>query len=71
MPGFVKIAFLKRESLFLNDPFHSSLETHKLQGKYKDFWAFTIIGQYRIMFQFMENKENIGFINIGTHDIYK
>ena len=71
MPKFVQDAFLEKEHLFLKDPFYASLGTHKLHGKYKDFWAFTVIGQYRVMFGFMEHKTDIGFINIGTHEIYK
>lgn len=70
MPAFVKKAFLERESLFLKDLFHPFLETHKLHGKYKNYWSFTIIGQYRVMFEFMD-KGGVGFINIGTHEIYK
>lgn len=71
MPQFVKKTFFEREELFLINPFHPFLETHKLHGKYKDFWAFTIIGQYRILFKFIEKKKIIGFFNIGTHEIYK
>ena len=71
MPDFVKKAFLEKECLFFESPFHPSLETHKLHGKYKNYWAFTVIGQYRIMFRFMENEYDVGFINIGTHEIYK
>lgn len=71
MPNFVKKAFLERESLFLDNPFHPLLDTHKLHGKYKEYWAFTVIGQYRAMFRIMENGRDIGLINIGTHDIYK
>ncbi|MDP3710270.1 MAG: type II toxin-antitoxin system mRNA interferase toxin, RelE/StbE family [bacterium] len=71
MPKPVKQAFLEKEGLFLRNPFHSSLETHKLHGKYKEYWAFTVIGQYRIMFRFMDNDKDIGFVNIGTHKIYK
>ena len=71
MPQSVKKAFLERESLFLINPFHPFLETHKLHGKYKDYFAFTVIGQYRVMCTFMENRKDIGFINIGTHEIYK
>ena len=70
-PDSVKKAFLKRESLFLMSPFHPTLETHKLHGKYKEYWAFTVIGQYRVMFRFIKNKVDVGFINIGTHEIYK
>jgi len=70
MPPFVKKAFLKREALFLTNAFHSSLDTHKLHGKYRDYWAFTVIGQHRIMFSFKDGNE-VNFINIGTHAIYK
>lgn len=71
MPRFVRQAFLAKEGLFLKDLFHPSLETHKLHGKYKDYRAFSVIGQYRVMFKFMENEVDVGFINIGTHEIYK
>lgn len=71
MPAFVHKAFLERESLFLNDPFHPSLESHKLHGKYKEYWAFTVIGQYRVIFRFIDNEKDVGFINVGTHEIYK
>lgn len=69
MPAFVKNAFLEKESLFLTEPFHPSLETHKLHGKYGKYWSFTIVGQYRVMFRFVGS--DFGFINIGTHEIYK
>ena len=71
MPVFVRRAFLKKEGLFLQNPFNPLLETHKLHGKYKDFWAFTVVGEYRVMFKFMENKKDIGFVDIGTHNIYR
>lgn len=70
MPRFVKDAFLEKEGVFLDDPFLPTLETHKLHGKYKDYWAFTVIGQYRVMFQFLED-EDVGLVNILTHDIYR
>ena len=70
MPKFVREAFLEREGTFLEGVFDPALETHKLHGKYKNYWAFTVVGQYRIMFSFLGSGD-IGFINIGTHDIYK
>lgn len=70
MPKFVQEAFLEKEGAFLKNVFDQALETHKLHGKYKEYWAFTVIGQYRVMFVFLE-KGDIGFINIGTHEIYK
>ena len=70
MPKMVKTKAEEREKIFLKNPFDARLDTHKLHGKYKEYWAFTIIGQYRIMFAF-SSKEFIDFINIGTHEIYK
>ncbi len=66
----MKEAALEKEKIFRQNPFDSRLDTHKLHGRYKDYWAFTIIGQYRIMLAFAE-RDIIDFINIGTHEIYK
>ena len=70
MPKFVREAFLEREGVFLKNIFDPILETHKLHGKYKNYWAFNVIVQYRTMFSFLGNGD-IGLVNIGTHDIYK
>ena len=71
MPRFVKDAFLQKEAAFLANPFLPALETHRLHGKYKEYWAFTVVGQYRAMFHFMENEKDIGLVHIGTHEIYR
>jgi len=70
MPKMVKLKAEKKEKIFRNDPFDSRLDNHKLHGKYKEDWAFTVTGQYRIMFTFA-TEEFVDFINIGTHEIYK
>jgi len=70
LPKNVKDKAQEKEKIFRIDPFNSQLDTNKLHGKYKDYWAFTIVGQYRIMFSFTE-KDVVDFINIGTHEIYK
>ncbi len=59
----------KKERLFKESPFAPNLETHKLHGKDKDGWAFSIDRKYRIKFVFVaENK--VLFLDVGTHDIY-
>ena len=58
-----------REDLFRNYPFHMSLKIHKLHGKMKDKWAFSINNRYRIMFEFV-SEDTVRFLDIGTHDIY-
>lgn len=70
LPNRVKEKAKEKERIFRANPFDSRFDTHKLHGKYKEYWAFTIIGQYRIMFAF-SNSDKVDFINIGPHDIYK
>lgn len=59
----------EKEKIFRKNPFNPGLKTHKLHGKYKDYWSFSISGSYRIMFDFISEKE-IVFIDVGDHDIY-
>ncbi len=70
LPKSVQGKAKEKEKFFRANPFDSKLDTHKLHGKYKEYWAFTISGQYRIMFAFI-NSDRVDFINIGTHEIYK
>lgn len=70
LPQYVKEKALERESFFRQNPFDSRLDAHKLHGKYKSYWAFTVVGQYRIMFVF-SGKNLVDFVNVGTHEIYK
>ncbi len=60
----------EKEKIFRINPFDACLDTHKLHGKYKNYWAFAIDSQYRIMFTFAES-DVIDFVDIGTHEIYK
>ena len=59
-----------KEAIFKTDPFHTSLDTHKLHGKEKDVWAFSINRKYRIKFIFLGNGDVL-FLDIGLHDIYE
>lgn len=71
LPKTIREKAKEREKVFKNNPFDPRLETHKLGGKYKDFWAFSIDKRYRIMFQFGASINEVTFINAGTHEIYK
>ena len=68
--GKDKEKILKGVSIFWQDPFSPSLKTHKLTGKLRDYWSFSIALNLRIMFQFAE-QETVEFIDIGGHEIYK
>ena len=70
IPLKVKIKAEKQEIIFRKNPFDPRLKTHRLTGNLKEFWAFSIDYQYRIIFQFAD-ENTIWFYSIGTHAIYK
>ena len=59
-----------QEKIFRLDPFDSALKTHKLKGRLREFWAFSIRYQYRIIFEFADDN-TIYFHSVGTHDVYQ
>ena len=60
----------KKLALFLENPTNPQLKTHKLKGVLQNYWSFSINYHLRVMFEFID-EESIGFIDIGTHEIYK
>ena len=69
LPSELKSKAKQKEKIFRKNPFDLRLKTHKLQGKYKNYWSFSISGTHRIMFDFASG-DKVVFINVGDHDIY-
>ena len=69
LPLRVKILAEKREPVFRRSPFDPKLKTHKLTGRLRDFWSFSVDHKYRIIFEFAD-KDTIYFHSVGDHDIY-
>ena len=67
----IKKLTLEKEEIFKIDPFDPRLKTHKLHGKFDGYLAFSINYNYRIIFSYTENKKDVKFHSIGTHDIYE
>lgn len=70
LPREIKIQAEKKEKIFRQNPFDPRLKTHKLSGKLKDFWSFSIGYKYRIIFEF-KDKDIVHFHSAGNHDIYQ
>lgn len=66
----IKMRAKQREKIFKANPFDLRLDTHKLKGRFKNYWAYSVNYDYRIMFRFIDN-ETVLYHDIGTHDIYK
>ena len=61
---------LDKIELFKDKKNHKQLKIHKLTGKLKDFYSFSVNYSYRIVFSY-ENKKSVVFLAIGDHGVYK
>ncbi len=53
--------------IFVNDPYHPILGTHKLSGKLKGHHAFGLGYDFRVVFKFIDHEE-VALISIGRHE---
>jgi addiction module RelE/StbE family toxin len=70
LPQEIKRAAEEREKAFRKNPFDPALDSHKLHGRMRDFWSFSITHRYRIIFE-LASKDIIYFHSVGNHDIYQ
>jgi addiction module RelE/StbE family toxin len=59
--------FWQKLEQFTIEPFAPTLKTHKLSGKLRDFWSFSIDYDARVLFYFTEDDKAV-FVDIGSHD---
>lgn len=59
----------KREAIFRDNPFDPRLDTHKLHGKLKKHWSFSVGRKCRILFEFY--GDDVIFLDVGSHYLYK
>jgi len=67
LPRNIKVKSETKEKIFKNNPFDPRLDTHKLHGKDKMCWSFSIDNIYRIKFIFLKENQ-ILYLDVGTHD---
>ncbi|MBI5003781.1 type II toxin-antitoxin system mRNA interferase toxin, RelE/StbE family [Candidatus Kaiserbacteria bacterium] len=66
LPRTVQDAYKKRRDIFLTNPFEKILNNHPLQGEYVGFWSINITGDYRVIYDLVDD-DLAHFIMIGTH----
>ena len=69
LPSSLQNEIKEKIQLFAVSPNHSFLKTHKLQGRLKNFYSFSVNYQYRVIFS--KQKKSSTLLGIGNHDIYK
>jgi addiction module RelE/StbE family toxin len=70
LPKEIQNQAVVRENIFRSDAFDPKLKTHKLKGKFKNYYSFSISHSYRIVFRFLSNGR-ILFVDCGDHSVYK
>ena len=63
----LKKKFWTRMEIFSDDPFANQLKTHKLSGKIKGYWAFSVDDDCRVVFEFI-GEDSVLLVDIGSHD---
>ena len=58
-----------RIALFCKDHFTAILKTHKLHGRLRGLWAFSVDNNNRIIFEFV-GKNKAYLHTVGDHSIY-
>ena len=70
LPPTVQRLAAQRDTIFQNNAFGSSLRTHPLRGKLKGLWSYSVNYRYRILFEFINDREVL-YHDIGSHSIYR
>jgi addiction module RelE/StbE family toxin len=60
---------LYKINILKNSSDYTELKIHKLHGKMKDRWSFSVNYKIRIVFKYESQKE-IVLLAIGDHDVY-
>lgn len=55
---------------FQKNPRSVSLKAHKLKGKLKGYWSFSVNFQYRIVYEY-DNSDTVALLKVGNHSVYK
>jgi addiction module RelE/StbE family toxin len=63
----IKDNLLKALELFVNNPYHPILGIHKLSGKLKGHYAFSLGYDCRVIVKFIDQGE-VALISIGKHE---
>jgi mRNA-degrading endonuclease YafQ of YafQ-DinJ toxin-antitoxin module len=50
---------------------HPQLKVHKLKGRLKNKYSFSVNYKIRIVFEYTLSKKEVALLSIGDHNVYK
>lgn len=66
LPEKIQDKFEDRLAIFMKNPAYPILKSHPLKGNMVGYRAFSITGDYRVIYRIIDHG-NIKLVNIGTH----
>lgn len=66
LPAKIQAQFERRLNVFIKNSSDPFLKVHPLKGSLMGYRAFSVTGDYRVIYQIM-SKESVKLIDIGTH----
>ena len=66
LPRSIKISLAKKIRFFIDEPKNIILNNHQLKGKYSEYRSINITGNYRMIFEELEDN-SVRLIDIDTH----
>lgn len=70
LPKEIKKLAEEKELVFRKNPFDPKLNTHKLHGRLKEYWVFSVDNTNRVIFEFAK-KDVVWFHSVGDHSVYQ
>jgi len=65
----LKEEVLEKIELFRNSRNHKMLRVHKLKGRLRGRWSFSVNYRFRIVFLYVSKRE-AALLSIGDHSVY-
>lgn len=59
-----------KDKKFRENPFTTSLKTHRLKGELEGFYSYSVSYHHRVLFKLL-NRSTAVYYDIGTHEIYR
>ena len=69
LPQSSRQEVMERIELFKDEKYHKLIKVHKLHGRLKGYYAFSIDFRNRIVFDYLSDAEVV-LLAVGDHDIY-
>ncbi|OHA84151.1 MAG: hypothetical protein A2937_01115 [Candidatus Yonathbacteria bacterium RIFCSPLOWO2_01_FULL_47_33b] len=61
---------IEKIELFKDASNHQRLEVHKLKGRLRKFYGFSVSYRDRVVFEYISENE-VALLAVGDHEIYK